>query len=359
MQLQSAQHLKQHLLQAVLLPFTADANKIRSAGARAISELAAEWGIGIESAPFGIAACPFDAVPQVQRTVALGVAPHGKEYRLAIRIQRPALRRSPMIEHFARQARGEVDIRLVGRIDKRAHARAAPWYRRNTRPLLMGASVGHARVTAGTIGAFVSRGRAGFILSNNHVLANEDTAVPGDWILQRGRFDGGKRPADDVARVRHWVRLKKPGTNFVDAALAAIERGIPYEPGLLRAFIGGRNRRLAGLGPEFIDEGAIVYKAGRTTGPTRGRVTAFDLDNVVVNYDVGNLRFDNQIEIEGIGRRPFSDGGDSGALIVNADMQAVGLLFAGSERGGANNLGLTFANPIHRVLTDLKATLLR
>jgi len=25
----------------------------------------------------------------------------------------------------------------------------------------------------------------------------------------------------------------------------------------------------------------------------------FELDNVVVGYDIGNLRFDNQIEIEG------------------------------------------------------------
>jgi hypothetical protein len=39
-------------------------------------------------------------------------------------------------------------------------------------------------------------------------------------------------------------------------------------------------------------------------------------------------------------------------------MEAVALLFAGSDAGGSNGLGLTYANPIHRVLKDLKSTLL-
>jgi hypothetical protein len=214
------------------------------------------------------------------------------------------------------------------------------------------------KVTAGTIGGFVRRGAGSFILSNNHVLANENNAAAGDRVLQRAPFDGGKHPAATVARLRHFVRLKKAGTNFVDAALAAIDDGIAHDATRLRGLVNGKDRTLAGLGPEFIDEGTTVHKIGRTTGATKGRVTAFDLDNLVVNYDMGNVRFDGQIEIEGTGRKPFSDGGDSGSLIVNADMQAVALLFAGSELGGRNNLGLTFANPIHRVLADLNAALL-
>ena len=125
---------------------------------------------------------------------ALGVAPHGKEYRLAIRLQRVALRDSPIVDHLKSEAKGEVDIRMVGRIDKRAKKRqpTVPWYRGNTRPLLMGASVGHVDVTAGTLGAFVSRSGAICILSNNHVLANEDAGSTGDMILQRAKFDGGR-----------------------------------------------------------------------------------------------------------------------------------------------------------------------
>jgi hypothetical protein len=33
-------------------------------------------------------------------------------------------------------------------------------------------------------------------------------------------------------------------------------------------------------------------------------------------------------------------------------------LFAGSDTGGRNGTGLTYANPIHPVLNELKATLL-
>jgi len=286
------------------------------------------------------------------------VAPHGRGYRLAIRLQRAALRESPIVEHLRKQAKGEVDIRMVGRIDKRATRDQAAWHQRNTRPLLIGASVGHVKVTAGTLGAFVERGGAICLLSNNHVLANEDLAALRDWILQRAKLDGGRQPRERVARLSGSVRLKRRGSNLVDAALAALERGEAYDPRLLRSLVNGADRKLKGLGPEFLDEGEVVYKVGRTTGPTKGRVTAFDLDNVVVSYDLGNLRFDGQIEIEGAGTRPFSDGGDSGSLIVDSGMKAVALLFAGSDMGGRNGAGLTFANPIHRVLKDLKAKLL-
>jgi len=357
MQLESAQHLKQQLLRDIVVPFTVRVNKLRSGAAAARSmEMRGRTG---PATPFGVGARPFETLPHVQRSFALGLAPHSKGYRLAIRLQRPSLRNSSLVEHVTKRARGEVDMRIVGRIDKRTKALAVlPWYQRNTRPLLIGASVGHVKVTAGTIGGFVKRGSAAYLLSNNHVLANEDRARSGDQIIQRARFDGGKHPADDAAKLKYWILFKKNGTNFVDAALGAIEPGITYNANLLTGLVTGKDRQLAGTGPEFIDEGDVVYKVGRTTGATKGRVTAFDLDNVVINYDIGNLRFDGQVEIEGTGQGPFSDGGDSGALIVNDDMQAIALLFAGSDSGGRNNMGLTYANPIHRVLKDLKGSLL-
>ena len=101
----------------------------------------------------------------------------------------------------------------------------------------------------------------------------------------------------------------------------------------------------------------MVGKVGRTTGTTRGRVSAFELDNVVVEFGLGFLKFDNQVEIEGAESDPFSQGGDSGSLIVDADRRAVALLFAGSDLGGSNSLGLTYANPIRAVLDALKVDL--
>ena len=348
MRLESAQDLKQMLLENIVIPFVA-------------------------TEPFAVGAQPRELVPRVHRSVALGIAPHDGEYRVAVRLQRPGLLESPLVEQITREARGEVDVRFIGRIDKRAKRASTkrvaprraqpsqatrPWYQQDTRPMLIGASIGHVNITAGTTSAFVRRGTAVHVLSNNHVLANEDRARTNDWILQRGPYDGGRQPAQRVARLKQWVRLKPTGTNFVDCAIAALQPTITYDAGRLRQLVNNQDRKLAGVAADALDAGDTVYKVGRTTGGTTGRVTAFDVDNVVVAYDVGNLRFDNQIEIEGAGRQAFSDGGDSGSLIVNDSMHAVALLFAGGDHGGSNGLGLTYANPIQRVLADLKATLL-
>jgi hypothetical protein len=71
-----------------------------------------------------------------------------------------------------------------------------------------------------------------------------------------------------------------------------------------------------------------------------------------------NLRFDDQIEIEGAGSGPFSQGGDSGSLIVDDDLMALALLFAGGDQGGSNDQGLTYANPIQTVFDALGVDLL-
>ncbi|BDZ41647.1 hypothetical protein GCM10025865_09460 [Paraoerskovia sediminicola] len=101
--------------------------------------------------------------------------------------------------------------------------------------------------------------------------------------------------------------------------------------------------------------GESVGKIGRTTGTTAGRVTAIELDDVAVGYGdgLGVLRFDDQIEVEPTQDAPFSLGGDSGSLVYRSDGVALGLLFAGSDRGGQNGYGLTYVNPIDVVLEAL------
>ena len=140
--------------------------------------------------------------------------------------------------------------------------------------------------------------------------------------------------------------------NWVDCAVATLNDEIKTSIKKLQGL-----GNLAGVGPAFVDTGTRVAKVGRTTGLTRGSVTAFELDNVVVGYDIGNLRFDNQIEIEGAETGPFSQGGDSGSLIVDGELKAVALLFAGGDQGGTNGQGLTYANPIQKVLDSLEVDL--
>jgi hypothetical protein len=287
----------------------------------------------------------------LHRTIALGVTPGaGNDFRLAVRVQRRVMEQSREIEAIRRQARGEINVRYVGRVVKRA----LPWHLRRNRPLRVGGSIGHVRVTAGTLGCFV-RDRAGgtaLLLSNNHVLADENRGEAGDPVIQPGDLDGGKDPADRVGQLVRFVRLKRSGANLVDCAVYTVDDALRYSPGQLTGL-----GRLGGVGPEVLDQNQEVAKVGRTTGVTRGRVTAFEIDNLVVGFDLGDLRFDNQIEIEGTGDGPFSDGGDSGSLIVTSDLHAVGLLFSGSDQGGADGQGLTFANPLRPVLDTLKVEL--
>lgn len=295
------------------------------------------------------------AQPRLPKTVALGVSRRSRhDYRLAIRVQERHLLTAPSLEALRKTAKGEVDIRYIGHLAKRPTARV-PLQQRRQRPLRIGLSIGHFRITAGTLGAFVKLRNGDIrILSNNHVLADENKGRAGDAILQQGPIDGGRLPADTVARLATFVRLSRSGVNRMDAALAELDAGINYQATELRG-----HGKLAGAvtDPDAID--GYVEKLGRTTGHTRGRVTAFDVDHVNVSYDIGNLRFDGQIEIEGTGSKAFSDGGDSGSLIYTSKSHlAIGLLFAGSDTGGTNGKGLTYANPIGLVLERLKVLLL-
>ena len=85
--------------------------------------------------------------------MALGVGRTGREdYVLAVRLQQCALEGSAQLEAIRKQAREEVDVRYIGRVMKLA---AKPWHQRRNRTLRLGGSVGHFRITAGTLGCFV------------------------------------------------------------------------------------------------------------------------------------------------------------------------------------------------------------
>lgn len=298
---------------------------------------------------FALTTFALHKVTRAEPLVALGVAPgkkHG-DVRLAVRLQRHALERSTaLLQDIRKRAKNEVDIRFVGRIAKHA----LPWYRQRRQPLQPGSSAGHFNITAGTIGAIAQERKTGrnVIMSNNHVLANENDAKIGDAILQPGVFDKGKLPKDQVAKLAKWIDLKPNGANLCDAAIATIVKSIDADP-LNYKGVG----KLAGVRIAPLALGMAVSKVGRTTGVTRGRISAIELDKVVIQYDLGMLSFNDQVEIESTGKRPFSAGGDSGSLILDEENLGCALLFAGSETGGRNGRGLTYANPIAIVLKRL------
>ena len=224
--------------------------------------------------------------------------------------------------------------------------------RSRMRPAQPGCSVGFAftgneagMVMAGTLGAIVRNGESLFILSNNHVLANENALPLGAPIFQPGLLDGGDPGSDEIAALYRFVPLTASAENLVDCAIAVVSDLTIVSPEILPNV--GPLRTPA---PLAATENEAVEKTGRTTGYTQGIVTDVSATIAVQYETLGVLTFDDQILIEGTGG-PFSAAGDSGSLIVDRNQkQAVGLLFAGSPSH-------TIANKIGNVLSALNLSI--
>lgn len=222
-----------------------------------------------------------------------------------------------------------------------------------SRPIELGVSGGNINdlvkgtCSSGTLGSLIkNKSSKQFILSNNHVLADENKAKRGQLIVQPGLVDTGpactQLPGDAVATYTRAVPLKFGGTfNLVDAAIAAVN---PGDVGSSILNIGGIASSVAAA-----TVGMGVMKMGRTTCFTFGTVTAIHV-NMGVTYDNGIAKFKNQIEIVGSGG--FSAGRDSGSLVVTQENcpRPVGPLFAGAADGS-----FSLANPISTVLKQLSA----
>lgn len=230
-------------------------------------------------------------------------------------------------------------------------------------PAPLGVSIGHPDVTAGTLGALVTRDDGTgdvFILSNNHVLANINNAEVGDSVLQPGTADGGTDPADSIGTLAAYVPLDFSGSpNSVDAAIASVDGPVANETLPSLANEGGYGTPSSTplvATPNMV--GMEVQKCGRTTGCTTGQISTVSLDVSVCYQTQGPRRckksawFEDQIGITG-SDGAFSAGGDSGSLIVDTfeAPDPVGLLFAGSST-------MTIANRIDDVLTSLGVEML-
>jgi hypothetical protein len=285
--------------------------------------------------------------------VAVGLTPAGAgNARVAVRLQRAGDR--ALLPDLGPAASRELDVQVIGRVRALSSPFPSPAeLQQRVRPLRPGLSVAHPSVTAGTLGGFVRAAGGLAILSNNHVLAAGDAAALGDAVLQPGPADGGG-PGDRVATLTAFQRFREGQPNLVDAAVATLDAGIEAEPGYLP---GGPLAAPVPAGAD-VDPDETVEKLGRTTGHTRGVVTAVEVDGVAVQYDAassaqGVRRFDDQIEIQGAAGA-FSAGGDSGSVIWRSrDRAPMALLFAGSSTGGAQGGGVTFANPLATVLQTL------
>lgn len=253
------------------------------------------------------------------------------------------------------------------------------------RPCPPGYSIGHPLVTAGTLGAWVKRGSEEdhYILSNNHVIANSNDTILGEFIRQPGRVDGGTE-SDRLARLTDYVRIRfdsengngkkssssfawrawkwpanllaqwlscpyrlvvarpnqidQPHPNLVDAAIARVvlEEWVALDIPEIGEIEGIRDLEL----------GDPVQKTGRTTEHTTGMVEVVGSSSVV-DYGTGKGKatFQDQLVIRG-DSGDFSAGGDSGSAIISEDGFLGGLLFAGGS-------GVTIANKASHVVSLL------
>lgn len=235
------------------------------------------------------------------------------------------------------------------------------------RPAPGGVSIGHPKVTAGTLGMVIRSSDTRYILSNNHVLANSNNAQIGDPVYQPGVHDGGGEGdtiahlvdfmpigfseestcpiANLVVNICNWIagvfnrqtRLKAVAepVNLVDCAIALPVNDADVSDEILEIGIPS--------GFATVEVGDKVKKSGRTTGLNYGVVTIIDA-TARVNYGVGTAMFAEQIITT-----KLAEGGDSGSVVLNEENSVIGLLFAGSE-------SITIVNDIFNVIDLLEIT---
>jgi len=101
---------------------------------------------------------------------------------------------------------------------------------KQTPPVKLGTSGGNihdasnAFCCSGTLGSLVTKGGVDYILSNNHVLADSDTATVGDAISQPGLVDVGCN-ASLTQTVANFSQAIPLGSANVDAVGVAFELG--------------------------------------------------------------------------------------------------------------------------------------
>ncbi len=247
------------------------------------------------------------------------------------------------------------------------------------RPAPGGVSIGHYLITAGTLGCLVKKGNDIYILSNNHVLANSNTASAGDSVIQPGAHDGGQNPADKIAELSEFVPIIFEEGGDGGPTLPPCEIGLKTAGFLntLASWIGSSTRlrtyriqqtenkvdcaiakpvnpddvlteiheigQISGI--KEAELGMQIKKSGRTTGLTHGTIQQTNV-TARVSYGVNKTALFTDQLLAGA----MSQGGDSGSAVLSEDNSLVGLLFAGSDT-------TTLMNRIGNVFSALNVSL--
>jgi len=171
-----------------------------------------------------------------------------------------------------------------------------------------------------------------YMLSNLHVLAAKGSAPIGSDIYQPGTQDGGT--ANDIIGQLNKVQLfdfdQSSFPNLADAAIARLDpaaRGFTENIRILE-------HPPLGVGA-VVRRGMHVHKVGRTTDFTMGQILDTNFRFYMpysINGQVQRVGFRDQVLCT-----LFTQGGDSGAAVLNSSEQIIGLHFAGSASNSVFN----------------------
>jgi hypothetical protein len=291
-------------------------------------------------------ALPVKTTPKDQLSV--GFSRKGlHDYHLELRLRQKRGLAYQVAHSVKARAETEVNIALIESldvpsnsdlIDQAARTADSALFKYQKRPLHLGLSIGHSSGGVGTLGAFVETNTGqDAILSCCHVLALTGRAIRNDKIYQPGRQDVNLQTLCDeheIAALGNYTSFSKSGSNYLDGAYAILKSDQEFDGNIIPHGCGDlHGRRIASVGRyDELGPEQLVAKIGRTSGCTKGVVSSYGMNDVVIDMqDTGNVRFDNLLEIRWPSPdSPFAHGGDLGSLVFTVDkLIAVGLHFAG------------------------------
>lgn len=193
--------------------------------------------------------------------------------------------------------------------------------------------VATSRGIPGTLGtvAYTLHDGAPVLLSTWHVLFGDARSEnPDVWLVD----DAGRYSFAGTALYGKAGAVQYGGEScYIDCAVASCQAAAPLVSGHDTARLG-----------------ESVTKSGAATGTTAGVVVSVDYADVAW-IEGRPLAASRQLLVRSLDERPFCGAGDSGALVVNAAGNAVGLLW------GVNSRGEGVACPIAPVLHAMNITL--
>ncbi|ACT33701.1 serine protease [Clostridium botulinum] len=199
------------------------------------------------------------------------------------------------------------------------------------RPVPGGYDIGPALIVeGGTLGCIVTDGKYYHILTCNHSLTAKEVVTVTYPITQPSCVYGGNYPEDIIARISKYIPINNSTTtneniNYVDCAIAKINKRSQISTKI--NFLG----RIKGMTKASL--GLNVQKVGANTELTEGTVTSVGA-TLEFNEPQGKFIFVDQIITN-----KMSEEGDSGSILVDKNIQAVGMLMGGgSTKSVFNNI---------------------